>query len=218
MSDYDKPTVQEAWAAVMADVRELGKDSVHNSPGAKFNFRGVDDTMNAVGPVLRKHQVAVIPTSVTLSTRDTQTSTGKPAQEATVMVSYAIHGPAGDSMAGGSAGGAMDNGDKATPKAMSVAYRTFLLQALCLPTHEVDPDAEAFDRGSDESQAEQAAAQAYANGLDTCTDPAVLEGVRQRAEAERLLAKTVTYRGQAGVLSGAFGARQRELANSEAVA
>lgn len=69
---------------------------------------------------------------------------------------------------------------------------------------------------SDEERAEQEAAQAYANGLPTCTDPAVLEGVRQRAEAEGLLAKTVTYRGAQGILAAAFGARQRELAQPQA--
>ena len=38
-----------------------------------------------------------------------------------------------------SVGEAFDAGDKATPKAMSVAYRTMLLQTLCLPTGEVEP-------------------------------------------------------------------------------
>jgi len=40
----------------------------------------------------------------------------------------------------------MDSGDKATAKAMSVAYRTALLQTLCLPTDDVDPDAETYVR------------------------------------------------------------------------
>lgn len=44
----------------------------------------------------------------------------------------------------------MDSGDKATAKAMSVAFRTALLQALCLPTDEIDPDAESYERSSAE--------------------------------------------------------------------
>jgi hypothetical protein len=40
----------------------------------------------------------------------------------------------------------MDSGDKATAKAMSVAMRTALLQALCLPTDEPDPDATSYER------------------------------------------------------------------------
>lgn len=215
MSAETKPTVQEAWAAVMGDVRELGKDSLHNSPGARFNFRGVDDVMNAVGPVLRKHKVAVIPTGVELVTRDTQTSTGKPAQEATVRVTYAIHGPAGDSMPGGSAGGAMDNGDKATPKAMSVAYRTFLLQALCLPTHETDPDAEAFERGQG-GPSRNERAQMYANGLPNCADPAALERVRVMAQDEGLLDAQVSIGDRTMILAEAFGIRAQQLAQAVA--
>jgi hypothetical protein len=37
-------------------------------------------------------------------------------------------------------------GDKAAPKAMSVAFRTALLQALALPTDEPDPDSQSFER------------------------------------------------------------------------
>ena len=44
----------------------------------------------------------------------------------------------------------VDSGDKATAKAMSVAFRTALLQALCLPTDEPDPDASSYERSSSE--------------------------------------------------------------------
>lgn len=218
MSAEARPTVQEAWANVMAEVRELGKDRRTDS-GARFNFRGVDDVMNAVGPVLRKHGVSVVPTAVNHIPETYATKSGTAMRNVTVVVSYAIHGPAGDTMSGAAAGEAADAGDKATPKAMSVAYRTFLLQSLCLPTGDRDPDMDQHERAagpSDEERAQQEAAQAYANGLATCTDPAVLEGVRQRAEAEGLLAKTVTYRGAQGILAAAFGARQRELAQPHA--
>jgi len=42
----------------------------------------------------------------------------------------------------------MDSGDKATAKAMSVAFRTALLQTLCLPTDESDPDADSYVRSA----------------------------------------------------------------------
>jgi hypothetical protein len=45
----------------------------------------------------------------------------------------------------------MDSGDKATAKAMSVAYRTALLQVLCLPTDEPDPDSHTYERAPVES-------------------------------------------------------------------
>jgi hypothetical protein len=208
-----KLTVQEAWAAVMNDVQSLGKDQRNDHQ--KFNFRGVDDVMNAVGPVLRAHGVSVIPCAVDLRTRDAQTTQGKAAHESMVVVSYTIYGPAGDSMPGAAAGESLDSGDKATPKAMSVAYRTFLLQALCLPTQQTDPDAETYQR-SDEGRVQQEAAQAYANGLGGCTDPMVLENVRTQAEGKGLLAMTVQTPAGQMILAEAFGKRAQSLTQGAA--
>ena len=42
----------------------------------------------------------------------------------------------------------MDVGDKGTPKAMSVAYRIVLLQMLCIPTDEPDPDSQSYERAA----------------------------------------------------------------------
>jgi hypothetical protein len=55
-------------------------------------------------------------------------------------VLYRFHGPAGDFLDAESVGEASDSLDKATSKAMSVAYRTALIQALTLPTGDPDPD------------------------------------------------------------------------------
>jgi hypothetical protein len=43
----------------------------------------------------------------------------------------------------------MDFGDKGTPKAMSVAYRTLLIQGLCIPTGEADPDSTSYERAEE---------------------------------------------------------------------
>jgi hypothetical protein len=45
-----------------------------------------------------------------------------------------------------SVGEAFDMGDKATAKAMSVAYRTCLLQALTIPTDDPDPDESSYEQ------------------------------------------------------------------------
>ena len=45
-------------------------------------------------------------------------------------------------------GESMDAGDKGTPKAMSVALRIALLQALCIPTDEPDPDTHSYERAA----------------------------------------------------------------------
>lgn len=216
MTTTTKPTVQEAWASVMADVRELAKGDRNAQQG--FNFRGVDAVMNAVGPALRTHGVSVIPSGITdLHASSYTTKSGTVMRDVLLVAHYTIHGPSGDTMSGAAAGEASDAGDKATPKAMSVAYRTFLLEALTLPTSDPDPDASSYERGpSDEAQVEQEKAQAYASGLPNCTDPAQLEVVRAKAESEGLLAKTVTYLGQQGILAAAFGHRKQQLDQGQA--
>lgn len=137
-------TVTQALSAVMEDVQAVRKDNRNAQQG--YVFRGIDAVMNAVGPVLRKHKVVIVPESVEPHYRDAMTTTGKPAREVTVLVTYRAYGPAGDSITIQSAGESLDSGDKGTPKAMSVAYRTALLQALTIPTDEPDPDSFSYER------------------------------------------------------------------------
>ena len=141
-------TVVAALSAVMADVQAIRKGQKNTAPNANYMFRGIDAVMNAVGPALRTHGVVIVPECVESHYRDVQTSTGKPSREATVTVTYRAYGPAGDSIIMQSAGEAMDSGDKGTPKAMSVAYRTLLLQALTIPTDEPDPDSQTYERAA----------------------------------------------------------------------
>lgn len=147
-TDTSKATIAELMAKVMGDVQAVGKDDRNNQQG--YNFRGIDAVVNAVGPVLRKHGVVPMPHKTVALYRDVQTSTGKPSRECTVTVTYRFYGPAGDFLEAEVPGESMDFGDKGAPKAMSVAYRILLLQALCIPTDEPEPDARSYERGRDE--------------------------------------------------------------------
>lgn len=139
-------TVHQALSKVMADVQAVRKDSKNQAQ--RFNFRGIDAVMNAVGPALRKHGVTILPEDVDVHRTNGTTANGKQTAEVVVKVTYRVYGPAGDSIHGKVAAEAMDFGDKAIAKAMSVAYRTFLLQALTIPTDDPDPDIESYERGA----------------------------------------------------------------------
>lgn len=143
MSD-DKPTVIEALSAVMADVQAISK--TQRNEQQKYLFRGIDAVMNAVGPSMRIHGVVVMPEHVETHYRDAQTTSGKATREVTLLATYRIYGPAGDSVTMQAPGESLDSGDKGTAKAMSVAYRTALLQALTIPTDEPDPDTYTYER------------------------------------------------------------------------
>lgn len=112
-----------------------------------FNFRGIDSVVNAVSPAFRKHGVVVVPQineciyeTVTIGQNRTQMG------HVRVNVTYTFFAPDGSNVASTVSAESMDSGDKATAKAMSVAFRTALLQTLCLPTDDTDPDAETFVR------------------------------------------------------------------------
>lgn len=141
LTDLPPTTVHQAWAAVMADVSAVAKDGQFKSNSANYNFRGIDGVMNAVGPALRHHGVAVVPTVLDATYREVETGAKRTLQrECTVKVRYRVYGPAGDYFDGEVYGEALDSSDKGTAKATSVAYRIFLLQSLTIPTHEPDPD------------------------------------------------------------------------------
>lgn len=144
-----KPTVVEALASVMVSVPVIGKDSQVTTGPARFRFRGVDDVMQAVGTALREHGVVFAPSRVvSLDHERYETSKGSPMDGVTVVVEYTITGPGGDTMTAAAAGQAADSGDKAVPKAMSVAFRTVLLQTLCIPTGDPEPDQAVHERAA----------------------------------------------------------------------
>jgi hypothetical protein len=143
----EKPTIVEAMSAAMAEVQAVGKRDRNNEQG--YNFRGIDAVINAVGPVFRKHGIVPAPVKCEAKYRDVLTSREKRSRECTVSVTYRFHGPAGDFIDCEVPGESMDFGDKGAPKAMSVAYRIALLQMLCIPTHEPEPDAATYERSAD---------------------------------------------------------------------
>lgn len=126
-------------------VGAVGKDDRNASQG--FNFRGVDAVVNAVAPHLIEAGVSVLPNVRTYDYGSVEVGKSRtPMGHARVVVEYTFVGPDGDTLVCSAPGEAMDSGDKATAKAMSVAYRTALLQALTLPTTEMDPDAVSYQR------------------------------------------------------------------------
>jgi hypothetical protein len=139
-------TIYEALALVMADVDHVAKRE-RNTQGRGYNFRGIDAVVNAVGPVLRAHKVIVAPDVREYHYGEILSGKERtPMGHARVVVAYTFYGPEGDSLVCSAAGEAFDSGDKATAKAMSVAFRTALLQALTLPTDEPDPDLSTYER------------------------------------------------------------------------
>ena len=142
-----KLSIAQALNEVMKAVGGIAKKDRNQAQG--FNFRGIDAVVNAVSPQLQKFGVIVVPTVEDYSYDTVEIGRNRTAMgHVKVKVSYTFIGANGDAIKTTVVGEAMDSGDKATAKAMSVAFRTALLQALCLPTDEADPDATTYERSS----------------------------------------------------------------------
>jgi hypothetical protein len=147
MTDTTALPIAQAMSAIMKEVGAIAKKDKNQAQG--FNFRGIDSVVNAVSPALQKYGVIVVP-----SVEDYEYATVEIGRNRTAMghvkvkVTYTFIGANGDSIKATVVGEAMDAGDKATAKAMSVAFRTALLQALSLPTDEPDPDSSSYERSS----------------------------------------------------------------------
>ena len=145
------PTVVEALAAVMDAVGAVAKKDRNTQQG--FLFRGIDAVVSAVSPALREHRVIVTPKLLSIDYSSVPTTDGKKSLTVCrLVIRYRFTGPAGDHIDVVVPGEAFDSGDKATPKAMSVAFRTALLQALTLPTDEPDPDSHTYERGAPDAR------------------------------------------------------------------
>ncbi len=146
-------TIQQTLNDVMNDVGAVAKKE--RNTHQNFQFRGIDAVINAVSPAFREHGIVVLPRVISHDYQQIEIGQKRtPSGHVTLMVEYTFTNRDGDSLTATVVAESMDSGDKATAKAMSVAYRTALLQVLCLPTDEPDPDSHTYERAPRQSAAD----------------------------------------------------------------
>lgn len=141
------PSVHLLFLEVMRQVDKITKNERNTQQG--YSFRGVDATVNVVGPALREMGLICVPSDMEIiADREVATNKGGTMRNITIRVHWQITGPRGDTMIAVTMGEANDVGDKATPKAMSVAFRELWLKGLCVPSGDPDVDSDpAPERG-----------------------------------------------------------------------
>lgn len=127
-----------AISEMLADVDGIKKERKNQQQG--FMFRGIDDVYNAIHPLLAKHKVFPTCKIVSRELTERQTKTGGALFYVNMKCEYTFHAIDGSNVVTEAWGEAMDSGDKASNKCMSVAYKYALFQLLCIPTEAVDPD------------------------------------------------------------------------------
>lgn len=135
--------VYQAINAVQAELAKVGiaKDKT-NSQGSGYKFRGVDDVMNAISPLLAEHKLCILPRVISRICDQRILGSGKALFFVTVEVEFDfVSSEDGSKHTVKTFGEAMDSGDKATNKAMSAAYKYAAFQSFSIPT-EADADAQ----------------------------------------------------------------------------
>ena len=136
--------IYEAINNVMKEIGAIGKNSKNSQQG--FMYRGIDAVMNALNPALINNGVFVVPEVLEQTREERQTAKGGTLFYSICKVRYTFYDKDGSSVEAVVIGEGMDSGDKATNKAMSVAFKYACFQVFCIPTEEmVDPDAECHD-------------------------------------------------------------------------
>ncbi len=133
-------SIYERMIAIIEELPAIGKTQQNKEQG--FMFRGHDQVMNALNPLLAKYGVFIVPNVIerVVSTRETKRGTAM--YEVNLHVEFTFYGAAGDSFTASGWGEGTDMGDKATNKAMTGAFKYVVAQAFALATAETsDADA-----------------------------------------------------------------------------
>lgn len=166
LAELKAPLIYGKMIEVNRRVTAVGKTSFNEQQ--RYNFRGIDAVVDALHPVMAEVGVFVVPEVLDSSYRDAMTTGGKPTREVTVKVKYTFYAEDGSSISAVVSGESLDQSDKGTAKAFSVALRIALLQTFTLPTTEPDPDASYHTRDGNREMGE--AVKAYVLGAVPLAD------------------------------------------------
>lgn len=204
-------SIQVLLSRVMNDVNAVKKTD--RNTAQNFSFRGIDAVVNAVAPALREHGVIVMPEVLDHTYSTVEVGRNRTQMEHVIVrVKYTFTGTQGDSLACTVLGEAMDAGDKATPKAMSVAFRIALLQALALPTDEPDPDSYSYERAEAKPHATYEQVEAWGVQIQNAQTLAELDGLTQIVRGYEIPKETMES------LRTTYTTRREELSNAESQA
>ena len=142
--------IYQSITKIMEEVPSIGKTQRNKTQG--FMYRGIDDVMNALQPLLAKNKVFIVPEILEQTREERTTSKGGNLIYSICKIKYKFYAEDGSSVEAITIGEGMDSGDKATSKAMAIAMKYALFQVFCIPTDEMkDPDSETPEQSTKKS-------------------------------------------------------------------
>lgn len=136
--------MSEIYKAIPRAMQEIGvvaKDRINQQQ--RFSYRGIDDVMNALHPVLVKHGLFLTPEVLEHKREERTTKSGGNLIYSVMKLKYTLYAQDGSSVSATVIGEGMDSADKSSNKAMAVGMKYALFQLFCIPTEEMgndDPD------------------------------------------------------------------------------
>lgn len=143
--------IYAAISAAMADIGAISKDKYSKEIG--YKFRGIDDVMNALKPVLTKNKIFTVPQVLEQTREERVTVKCVKLRYSLLKIAFRFYTTDGSFVEAVTLGEGMDSGDKASNKAMAIAYKYALFQVFCIPTEEMaDPDGESYETKHEQSK------------------------------------------------------------------
>jgi len=154
-SDFQfKGLIFKRMVDVMKDVDAIVKTKQKDS-GVPYAFRSIEDIMNALHPILTKHEVFIIPVGAWTENLVHPRQNKGPAFQCIYKSAYRFYTIDGSYVEGHMVAESIDYSDKATQQASSYCYKKVIEQAFCIPTRDLisDGDDKLPDRTDEGQQA-----------------------------------------------------------------
>jgi hypothetical protein len=141
----ETPKIYRAMAAILKDFGFVAKSATN--PHFKYNYRGVDDALGAIHPLMAKHGVFL--TLVNMQAQFMEA--GNQNVRCVVHATARFVADDGTFVDASLVGEGMDKGDKALMKAQANGLKYVVWYTFCVPTSEVK-DSEAFPEPTEDDK------------------------------------------------------------------
>ena len=181
------PRVYKAINAVAGELARNGIAKTNTNPRDRYQYRSIDDVLNRLSPLLAKHRLCVLPRALERVGLDRLDLEGYYVSAVALKIAYdVVSAQDGSTHTVEVFGEAEDDGDKATAKAMSSAYKMAMFQTFCIPVEGLE-DADSSPQKHDRCDHEPAPVQGWDQWAEdiremiaTCVSAEALERVQNR--------------------------------------
>jgi len=131
-------TTAQRFSAVQKAMAASGIAKSERNTHQKYQYRGIDQLMNALAPALAANEVLILSSVRNHSMEQLQKGTRH-----VVTVDFTVVGPEGELGPFSGMGECVDFGDKGLNKAIGAAFKYWAFTSLCIPTEATADEADA---------------------------------------------------------------------------